>query len=119
MLASSSVFCTRSTWLDCSRTNCLRVRSRLRISCVWVSGTKLARIRPCANSSASHIEEVVDADNDRSVGKQALAEMRTEKASAAGYEHAFFEMHNFPNLSTISSLNVERHCVVPLLFTKN
>ena len=29
MLASSSVFCTRSTWLDCSRTNCLRVRSRL------------------------------------------------------------------------------------------
>ena len=28
MLASSSVFCTRNTWLDCSRTNCLRVRSR-------------------------------------------------------------------------------------------
>ena len=55
MLASSSVFCTRCTWLDCSRTNCLRVRSRLRISCVCVSGTKLARIRPCANNSASHI----------------------------------------------------------------
>ena len=35
-------------------------------------------------------EEVVDADNGRSVSKQALAEMRTEKASAAGYEHAFF-----------------------------
>jgi hypothetical protein len=27
MLASSSVFWTRSTWLDCSRTNCFRVRS--------------------------------------------------------------------------------------------
>ena len=34
ILASSSVFCTRCTWLDFSRTNCLRVRSRLRIS--WV-----------------------------------------------------------------------------------
>jgi hypothetical protein len=38
-------------------------------------------------------EEIVDADDDRSVGQQALAEMRTEKASAAGDEHAFFEMH--------------------------
>src|ERR1700730_6579667 len=48
MLASSSVFCTRSTWLDCSRTNCFRVRSRLRISWVWASGTKLARIAAAA-----------------------------------------------------------------------
>src|SRR5215469_17345760 len=55
MLASSSVFCTRSMWLHCSRINCLRVRNWLRISCVCVSGTKLDRIRPCANSSASHM----------------------------------------------------------------
>ena len=48
MLASSSVFCTRSMWLDRSRTFCLRVRSRPRISWVCVSGTKLARIKPCA-----------------------------------------------------------------------
>jgi hypothetical protein len=33
----------------------LRVRIRLRMSWVGVSGTKLARIRPCANNSASHI----------------------------------------------------------------
>src|SRR5262249_18955086 len=46
MLGSSSVFCTRSTWLDCSRTNCLRVRSRVRISWVCLSGTKLARSGP-------------------------------------------------------------------------
>ena len=32
MLASSNVFCTRSTWLDCSRTNCLWVRRKVRIS---------------------------------------------------------------------------------------
>jgi hypothetical protein len=37
------------------RTNCLLVRSRLRISWVCASGTKLAWIRPWANSSASHI----------------------------------------------------------------
>jgi hypothetical protein len=34
MLASSSVFCSRWTWLLPSRTSCLRVRSKLRIS--WV-----------------------------------------------------------------------------------
>jgi hypothetical protein len=45
MVASSSVFCTRSTWLDCSRTNCLRVRRRLRLSWVCAFGTKLARDR--------------------------------------------------------------------------
>jgi hypothetical protein len=63
-------------------------------------------------------EEVVDADNGRSVSKQALAEMRTEKASAAGYEHAFFEMHIsifqlFHHISTCSA------SVLPLLFTKD
>ena len=54
-LASSSVFWMRWTWLACSRTNCLRVRSSARISCVGRSGTKLARIRPCASRSASQI----------------------------------------------------------------
>src|SRR5208337_48782 len=38
-------------------------------------------------------EEIVDADDDCSVRQQALAEMRAEKASAAGDEHALFEMH--------------------------
>jgi hypothetical protein len=33
----------------------------LRISWVWASGTKLARIRPCANSSASHIASFTSA----------------------------------------------------------
>jgi hypothetical protein len=31
----------------------------LRISWVWASGTKLARIRPYANSSASHIASLM------------------------------------------------------------
>ncbi len=39
--------------LACSRTSCLRVRSRARNSCVGVSGTKLARISPCVSRSAS------------------------------------------------------------------
>jgi hypothetical protein len=51
ILASSSVFCIRRMWLDFSRTNCLRVRSKVRISCVGGSGTKLGRIKPCANKS--------------------------------------------------------------------
>jgi len=59
MLASSSVFCSRWIWRLHSRTNCLRVRNRLRISWVCVFGTKLARIRPCANSSASHIASLM------------------------------------------------------------
>jgi len=46
MLASSSVLCRRCTWLVRSRVNCLRVRSNPRCSCVWTSGTKLARISP-------------------------------------------------------------------------
>ena len=52
-LASSSVFYLRWTWLDCSRTSCLRVRSNERSSCVGASGTKLARMRPCASRSAN------------------------------------------------------------------
>src|SRR5262245_29352271 len=51
MLASSSVFWIRRMWLAFSRTNCLRVLRNVRISCVGPSGTKLARIRPCANNS--------------------------------------------------------------------
>ena len=31
--------------------SCLRVRSNVRTSCVGLSGTKLGRIRPCANRS--------------------------------------------------------------------
>ena len=54
-LASSSVFCSRSTWLARSRTSCLRVRRSERSSAVGPSGTKLARIRPCASSSASQV----------------------------------------------------------------
>ena len=40
-LASSSVFCSRCTWPDCSRTSCLRVRSSARSAWVAGSGTKL------------------------------------------------------------------------------
>jgi hypothetical protein len=36
MLASSSVFCTRSTWLDCSRTNCLRVQQVAHLLCLRI-----------------------------------------------------------------------------------
>src|SRR4051812_30840165 len=52
-LASSSVFWMRWAWLACSRTSCLRVRSRARMSWVGASGTKLARTRPWARRSAS------------------------------------------------------------------
>jgi hypothetical protein len=52
-LASSSVFCSRCTCPDCSRTNCLRVRSSARIAWVGASGTKLARTSPWASRSAS------------------------------------------------------------------
>ena len=52
-LASSSVFWMRWTWEACSRTSCLRVRSRSRIARVPASGTKLGRIRPCASRSES------------------------------------------------------------------
>ena len=38
-------------------------------------------------------EEIVDADDDRSAGQQALAEMGAEKPSTAGNDHPFFEMH--------------------------
>jgi hypothetical protein len=46
MLASSSVFWMRWTWLVRSRTSCLRARKRPRSSCVSASGTKLARMSP-------------------------------------------------------------------------
>ena len=52
-LASSSVFCRRCKWPDCSRTNCLRERSRARIAWVIASGTKLGRTSPWASRSAS------------------------------------------------------------------
>src|SRR3712207_5690486 len=52
-LASSSVFCSRCTWLACSRTSCLRVRRSARSARVAGSGTKLGRISPCASNSAS------------------------------------------------------------------
>ena len=55
MLASSSVFCRRCTWLAFSRTSCLRVRSSPRSSWISGPGTKLARISPCASSSANHV----------------------------------------------------------------
>src|SRR5262245_18627306 len=51
MLASSSVFCVCKMWLDFSRTNCFLVRSNVHISWVELSGTKLARIGPCASRS--------------------------------------------------------------------
>ena len=51
ILASSSVLCIRKMWLAFSRFNCLRVRRSVRISWVGPSGTKLGRIRPCANRS--------------------------------------------------------------------
>ena len=54
-LASSSVFCSRSAWLAFSRASCLRVRRSERSSAVGPSGTKLARTRPCASSSASQV----------------------------------------------------------------
>ena len=55
-------------------------------------------------------EEIVDADNVRAVRQQALAEMRTEKAGAAGDQYAFFEMHIsqtfrlFHHISTCSTI---------------
>jgi hypothetical protein len=55
MLASSSVFCSRCTWLARSRTSCLRVRSSARRAWVGASGTKLARTRPWASRSASQV----------------------------------------------------------------
>ena len=39
--------------LEFSRTSCFLMRSKLRISCVWLSGTNLARIRPGAKRSDS------------------------------------------------------------------
>src|SRR5262249_16926981 len=44
MLASSSVFCRRWTWLVFSRTSCLRVRSNPRSS--WISGPKARPDQP-------------------------------------------------------------------------
>src|SRR5262249_2411414 len=38
-------------------------------------------------------EEIINADDDRSVSEQALAEMRTEKPGAAGNQHTFFKVH--------------------------
>jgi hypothetical protein len=52
ILASSTVFCTRWMWLAASRTSCLLVRMRARNSCVWISGTKLARDRAPTGRSA-------------------------------------------------------------------
>src|SRR5208283_1906416 len=54
-VASSSVFWRRWIWLLRSRTNCLRIRRRLRISWVCSSGTKLPRMSPCAIRSASQV----------------------------------------------------------------
>jgi hypothetical protein len=51
MFASSSVFCRCCTWLASSRTNFLRVRNSDLTHCVAGSGTKLARINPCARKS--------------------------------------------------------------------
>ena len=52
MLASSSVFCRRWTWLAASRTNCLRYAAMPDLLGRRI-GTKLARINPCASRSAS------------------------------------------------------------------
>ena len=38
-------------------------------------------------------EEIIDADDNRSVGQQPFAEMRAKKAGTAGDKHAFLEMH--------------------------
>jgi hypothetical protein len=38
-------------------------------------------------------EEIVDADDDRSIGEQALTEMRAEEAGTAGDQCAFLEVH--------------------------
>ena len=53
MLAASSVLWMRCAWRLRSRVSCLRVRNSVRRSWVAESGTKLARSRPCASSSAS------------------------------------------------------------------
>lgn len=54
-LASVSVFWMRWACRVCSRTICLRVRISVRSSCTSSSGTKLARTRPNAARSASHM----------------------------------------------------------------
>src|SRR5262245_42636863 len=55
MFASSRTAWMRCTCCTISRVNCFRVRVRSRNSWIPGGGTKLDRIRPCANRSASQV----------------------------------------------------------------
>jgi hypothetical protein len=38
-------------------------------------------------------KEIIDADNDRAISKQAFAQMRAEETGTAGNQYTFFEVH--------------------------